>query len=187
MSVDFAAARTIMVDSQVRPQDVTNVALLDAMRRVPRESLFTEDKRYLAYADTDVEYTPGHWLLRPRDIGKLLQALAPRHGERALAIAAPYGAALLSAMGLAVTAVGAGDSPEGAFDVILCEGAVDNTPEAWRQALVPDGRLGVIEREGATGRAMLYMRTGDRVAARPLFDCAPAFLLGFAPKTAFVF
>jgi protein-L-isoaspartate(D-aspartate) O-methyltransferase len=46
-------------------------------------------KGYLAYADADVEYAPGRWLLRPREVGKLLQHLRPREGDKALAIAAP--------------------------------------------------------------------------------------------------
>src|SRR5579863_7111919 len=102
MSIDFATQRAIMVESQVRVADVTDYAIQDAMRVVARESLLPADKAYLAYADVEVEYAPGRWLLKPRDVAKLLQALKPRPGERALAIAAPYAAAVLEAMGLVV-------------------------------------------------------------------------------------
>ena len=103
MSFDFAAARTNMVDSQVRPSDVTDPRIHHAMRTLPREDFVPETKRHLAYADVQVEYAPGRYLLKPRDLAKLLQALEPRAGERALAIAAPYAAAALESMGVAVT------------------------------------------------------------------------------------
>jgi hypothetical protein len=92
MSSDFAAARLNMVESQIRTADVTDLPLQDALRVVPRETLVPAGKGYLAYADADVEYAPGRWLLRPRDVGKLLQHLRPREGDKALAIAAPYAA-----------------------------------------------------------------------------------------------
>src|SRR5271167_1001712 len=115
MSTGLAAARTNMVESQVRVADVTDYAIQDAMRAAPREALLAADKAYLAYADTEAEYAPGRWLLRPRDVAKLLQALRPRPGERALAIAAPYAAMVMEAMGLAVTRLDDGDlkSPAG--------------------------------------------------------------------------
>src|SRR5579872_2174018 len=89
MSADYAAQRANMVESQVRVADVTDYAICDAMRAVAREALLAPERRYLAYADTEVQYAPGRWLLKPRDVAKLLQALRPRPGERALAIAAP--------------------------------------------------------------------------------------------------
>src|ERR1700749_1595509 len=71
MTFDFAAARQVMVETQVRVADVTDLALQRAMRAVAREGFCPDDKRFLAYADTEVEYAPGRWLLRPRDVGKL--------------------------------------------------------------------------------------------------------------------
>src|SRR4051812_24634970 len=73
MSSDFAAARLNMVESQIRTADVTDLPLQDALRVVPREACVPAGKGYLAYADADVEYAPGRWLLRPREVGKLLQ------------------------------------------------------------------------------------------------------------------
>ena len=68
---DFAAARLNMVESQVRTHDVTDVRLHDAMRDLPRERFAPEGKAYLAYADVEVEYAPGRFLLKPRDVAKL--------------------------------------------------------------------------------------------------------------------
>jgi protein-L-isoaspartate(D-aspartate) O-methyltransferase len=189
MSAEFAAARANMVDSQVRPSDVTDLRIQDAMRAVSREALLPAAKAAVAYADAEIEYTPGRWLLRPRAIAKLLQALGPLAGEAALAISAPYAGAVLSAMGLDVTACDADaipERPEG-WPLIVCEGAVSQAPAIWLEALAPGGRLGVVERQGELGRAMIYLKTGSTVGSRPLFDSTPPFLAGFEPRPAFVF
>ncbi len=97
--MDFARARTIMVESQVRTADVTDQRVIDAMRTLPRELFAPAPKRTLAYADLELEAAPGRVLMRPRDLAKLVQALAPQPGERALEIAGAtgYGAAVLAA------------------------------------------------------------------------------------------
>jgi protein-L-isoaspartate(D-aspartate) O-methyltransferase len=189
MSADFAAERMIMVDSQVRTQDVTDAALIDAIRRVPRETLLPAARAYQAYADAEVEYANGRWMLSPRDVAKLLQALKPRPGERALAISAPYAAAVMRTMGLSVTERDAKDAAAlgGPFDLIVCEGAVAKAPADWLSALGVDGRLGVVERDGPVGRAMLYLRAPGTVGGRPLFDSTPPMMAGFEAQRAFVF
>ncbi len=97
--MDFARARELMVESQVRANDVTDTRILHAMRTLPRERFVPAQKRALAYADIEVEVAPGRTLLRPRDLSKLLQALAPHRHERGLEIAGAtgYGAAVLAA------------------------------------------------------------------------------------------
>jgi protein-L-isoaspartate(D-aspartate) O-methyltransferase len=208
--MDFTSARQNMVESQVRTNDVTDLQVQDAMRTVPRERLAVPAQAALAYADAEVEYAPGRRLMRPRDVSKLLQAVRPYAGERALAIAAPYAAAVMARMGLEVTAleaeeadarvrlalegeavaVGAGDlrSPRGGpYDVIVCEGAVERLPPAWLAALADKGRLGAVIRTGPAGKAMVYVRTGEAFGAREAFDAAASWLDGFEPKPAFVF
>ncbi len=190
MSADFAAARLNMVESQVRPSDVTDHALQDAIRIVARESLLPPAKAFAAYADSEVEYAPGRWLMRPRDATKLLQALQPRAGESALAIAAPYAAAVLEAMGVTVSRLDDGDlaaAPAGLFDLIVCEGAVAQTPESWKSALAIGGRLGVVERNGPMGKAFVHVRADDGVGGRATFDSAPPYLAGFEPVHGFAF
>jgi protein-L-isoaspartate(D-aspartate) O-methyltransferase len=189
MSADLAAARASMVESQVRTQDVTDLAIVDAMRAVARETLVPRGKAWLAYADAEVEYAPGRWLLKPRDIAKLLQALRPRPGERALAIAAPYAAAVMEAMGLRVDrAEGDELAPlPGEFDLVVVEGAVAKAPASWISALGLGGRLGIVERDGPVGRATIYVRSDDGVGARALFDSTPPYLAGFEPVRGFAF
>jgi protein-L-isoaspartate(D-aspartate) O-methyltransferase len=96
--MDLARARDIMVESQVRTADVTDTRILHAMRTLPRERFVPAQRRALAYADIEVEVAPGRTLMRPRDLAKLVQALAPQPHERALEIAGAtgYGAAMLS-------------------------------------------------------------------------------------------
>lgn len=74
--MDFAAARATMVESQVRTNDVTNHALQAALRTVPRELFAPKSKRTLAYGDLDLPIADDRWLMRPRDLSKLIQALA---------------------------------------------------------------------------------------------------------------
>jgi len=190
MSSDFAAARLNMVESQIRTADVTDLPLQDALRVVPRETLVPAGKGYLAYADADVEYAPGRWLLRPREVGKLLQHLRPREGDKALAIAAPYAAAVLEKMGLEVTRLDGEDltavSGSG-YDVIICEGAVPRAPASWTKALAVGGRLGVVEREGPVGRAVIYVHAEDGVGRRAVFDATPPLMAGFTVEPGFAF
>jgi protein-L-isoaspartate(D-aspartate) O-methyltransferase len=185
---DLAAARLNMVESQVRTADVTDVRIHDAMRAVLREAFLPQDKAHLAYTDIEAEYAPGRWLLKPRDVAKLLQALRPMPGDRALAIGAPYAAAVIEQLGVPVTRVEPGDVlPAGEFDIIVCEGGVACAPEAWTVALATNGRLGVVERDGPVGTACLYVRADDGVGRRDLFDAFPPVLAGFERSRGFAF
>ena len=187
---DFAAARLNMVESQVRPSDVTDVRIHDAMRALAREDFLPPAKAYLAYADIEVEYATGRALLKPRDVAKLLQGARPMPGERALAIAAPYAAAVMSHMGVEVTRLDEGDltpAGEGGFDLIVCEGAVAKAPQTWLDALASRGRLAVVERDGPVGKACLYVKAADGVGRRELFDGFPPLLAGFEPQHGFAF
>jgi len=186
MTSDLTAARINMVESQVRTSDVTDYEVQDAMRQVAREA-FCGGKTHLAYADVEVEYAPGAYLLKPRDVAKLLQALKPRAGEKALAIAAPYAAALLRQIGCSVDESDGAAPVAGAYALAICEAAVAETPAAWIAALAPGGRLAVIERQGPVGKAKLYLRTEADVGARGLFDATPPFLKGHEPRKSFAF
>jgi protein-L-isoaspartate(D-aspartate) O-methyltransferase len=97
--MDYARARTFMVESQVRPADVTDARIIHAMRTLPRERFVPANKRALAYGDLEVDVAPGRVLMRPRDLAKLIQSLAPKPTDRALEIAGAtaYGAAVLAA------------------------------------------------------------------------------------------
>ena len=55
----FATARQKMVDGQVRPSDVTDIRIIDAMLAVPREAFVPENKQALAYLDLDLDVSEG--------------------------------------------------------------------------------------------------------------------------------
>lgn len=185
---DPAAARLNMVESQVRVADVTDIRLHDAMRAISREALLAPGKAHLAYADIEAEYEPGRWLLKPRDVAKLLQALRPMPGEHVLAIAAPYAAQVLEHMGLSVARLDGDDLTNvsgGPYDLIVCEGAVGRSPPAWLAALALKGRLGVVERDGPVGKACVYVRAEDGTGRRVVFDATPPVMAGFAAQHGF--
>ena len=181
---DFARARVNMVENQVRTNDVTDLAIQDAMTDVAREAFCPPGKSHLAYAEAPIEYFPGWFLMEPRDVSKLLQALAPRPDERVMAIAAPYAAAVLARIGCRVTArvayhaaevvfeamseegvaVEEGDltSPgqDGPYDLIVCEGGLtENSAELDRRP----GR----RRPAGRGRAAWAGRQGPARHPRP--------------------
>lgn len=183
---DVAAARLNMVESQVRTQDVTDVRIHDAMRAIPREGLVAPRDAWRAYADVEVEYAPGRFLLKPREVAKLLQALRPMPEERTLAISAPYAAAVIAALGGRVQQVEVdGDLPQGPFDMVVCEGAVARAPQAWLSLLSASGRLGVVERDGAVGKACLYVHANQQIGRRDLFDSFAPVIAGFEAQHGF--
>ena len=187
---DLAAARLNMVDSQVRTADVTDLRIQDAMMTLPREDFVPKAKAYLAYSDAALEYAPGRSLLKPRDVAKLLQATRPVVGEKVLAIAAPYAAAILSTIGANVARHDGDDLsaiPAGPFDLIIVEGAVGHAPETWLGALALGGRLTLVERDGPVGKACLYVRNTDGFGRRVLFDATPPVLAGYGISAGFAF
>ena len=105
--MDYADARKRMVDGQLRPNKVTDLRLLEAMRDLPRESFLPPAVQARAYTDEEVPLPGGRALLEPMILGRLLQLAAVRPGDRALVLGAGtgYGAAVLARMGARVTAV----------------------------------------------------------------------------------
>ncbi len=71
--MDFEAARTKMVDNQVRTTDVTSHSVLRAFYTVPREAFVPEKAKSLAYIDADIEIGAGRFLMEASPLAKLLQ------------------------------------------------------------------------------------------------------------------
>ncbi|NNK17091.1 MAG: protein-L-isoaspartate O-methyltransferase [Sulfitobacter sp.] len=104
---DFAARRTMMVDTQVRPSDVTKFPIIDAMLSVPREEFVPAAQREAAYMGENLDLGQGRVLLEPRTLAKMLDALAISKAEMVLDIgcAMGYSAAVVAHMAEAVVAV----------------------------------------------------------------------------------
>ncbi len=105
--MDLEAARTAMIDSQVRVNDVTDRRLIAAMAAVPREVFAPASLRASAYADIMVETGPGRWMIAARDWSKLVNIAAIRETDRVLDIAGGtgYSAAVLTRVAASVVAL----------------------------------------------------------------------------------
>ena len=214
MPADLDRARFMMVEGQVRTNDVTDRALQSALRAVPREAFVAPSRRAFAYAEAPVEGLAGRMLARPRDLAKLLQDCEAGPGVTTCVIAggSGYAAALLAHMGANVTVledsaeradaaraacaglgltvearVGDLAAPPAGLDLIVVEGSVEQVPAGWTDALADGGRLAVVVREGPLGQARLYTKAGSACAWRRLFDASTPALAGFERTAGFTF
>jgi protein-L-isoaspartate(D-aspartate) O-methyltransferase len=208
---DFASRRVTMVDTQVRPQDVTKFPIIAAMLSIPREAYVPEAAREAAYVGLNLTLAPRRVVLEVRSLAKLLDALDVTPGESALVVAAGYGyaAAVLADMGTKVTALesdaamasaakanlagkaevveGAlASGVKGAFDVILIEGAIEALPEAIAGQLAEGGRIGAIFMEGPLGIAKIGHKLNGKIGWRQVFNATAPVLPGFEARRGFV-
>lgn len=95
--MDFAAARRIMVDSQIRPNDVTEPDLVSALLKIEREAFVPASRKGVAYSELEIETSEGRHLWTPRDFSKLVKYLEPAADDIALivGVGAGYEAAVL--------------------------------------------------------------------------------------------
>jgi len=87
---DFAVSRQHMVDGQIRTNDVTDLRIIRAFKSVPRESFIPKAKQAIAYSDVHIN-VDGRTVMRPRDFGKMLQALDIKPTDVALDIGCARG------------------------------------------------------------------------------------------------
>jgi len=171
---DFAARRTTMVDTQVRPSDVTKFPVIDAMLSIPREEFVPANRRAVAYSGENLDIGHGRVLLEPRTLSKMVDALDIQPDELVLNLGCGYGysAAVMSRMAEAVVAIE--DSAElaaeaqtrlndnGFFNVAVIQ--ADLTAGAPKQ-----GPYDVILIEGAIEEVpaaiLEQLRDGGRIAA----------------------
>lgn len=108
---DAALQRKNMVESQVRPSDVTDRRITAAMMAVPRERFVPAATAALAYMDEAIEVGPGQTLIAPRVFARLVQLAAVEETDKVLVIggASGYAAAVLARLANTVMAVDAGD------------------------------------------------------------------------------
>ena len=106
----FSTARQKMVDGQVRPSDVTDIRILDAMLAVPREAFVPPNQRALAYLDLDLDVGEGGpargFLIKPVVTAKMLQAAEIKETDNVLMVgcATGYAAAIVAKLAGQVTA-----------------------------------------------------------------------------------
>ncbi|VAV89289.1 Protein-L-isoaspartate O-methyltransferase [hydrothermal vent metagenome] len=71
--MDFSIARQNMVESQIRPNGITDLSLISALGQVERENFSRDINRSIAYLDEDLPIGNGRFLLQPMVLGRLLQ------------------------------------------------------------------------------------------------------------------
>ncbi len=72
---DFAVSRRMMVDTQVRPSDVTKFPIIDAMLNVAREDFVPAARRSTAYMGENIDLGSGRVVLEPRTFAKMLDGV----------------------------------------------------------------------------------------------------------------
>jgi len=187
---DFAAARRAMIDSQLRPEGVTDTAVLAVMASVPREDFVPEALRPLAYSDRPLVLGNGDTLMAPAAFAKLLTELQPRRGERALVIGSAngYAARVLEELGLKVDVAGAtGGDTKGKYDLILIDGAVEEVPERIIAQMAPQARLGTAVADDGVTRLAVGRVAGGSLGFRRFADADVPLLPGFTRPRAFTF
>ncbi|MEM9342199.1 MAG: protein-L-isoaspartate O-methyltransferase [Pseudomonadota bacterium] len=125
---DYVQRRTVMVDTQVRPSDVTKFPIIDAMLAVPREAFVPAGQREAAYVGENVSLGGGRVVLEPRTLAKMLDAVNPGPGDLALDIGCGlgYSTALLARLAEAVVAVESEPGWVGEAESGLSEIGADN-------------------------------------------------------------
>ena len=215
MPIDFNQARHAMVEQQVRPWEVLDRRVLDALGDVKREDFVPALHRKLAFADLALPLGDGEFMLKPVIEGRLLQALDLVPTDEVLEIGAGSGflTACLSRLARSVQAIelNAGfvaeaqrrlEALEAAnvrleqadaatwdtalrFNAILVGGAVAVVPERFQRWLKPGGRL-VLVRGAAPVQEAVCVRLGDAgPRVESLFETDIPYLRGFPPEARF--
>jgi protein-L-isoaspartate(D-aspartate) O-methyltransferase len=193
MTFDYARARELMVEQQVRPWDVLDVRVLETLSSLPREAFVSELHRPLAYADIALPLGNGEQMMKPVLEGRTLQSLLPQAGEEVLEIGTGSGflaaclgrlardvvsierhadladsaRARLQAQGLSNVRVETADAfawdTDRRFDAICVSGAVDAIPSRFLGWLRPGGRMFVVRGRAPAMEAVLLHHTGQGV------------------------
>lgn len=193
MTIDFAKARETMVEQQVRPWEVFQPRVLEAIGRLPRERFVADAHRALAYADLALPIGHGESMMKPVLEGRALESLAIGAGEDVLEIGTGSGyltaclAALardvvslerhadladaararLQAQGIANVRIETADAyaweSDRQFDAICVGGAVEAIPARFLRWLRPGGRMFIVHGHAPAMEAAL-VRPADGTA-----------------------
>lgn len=177
---DYAMQRRNMVESQLRPNKVTDERILVAMERLPREFFVPAEAAAMSYCDEDIALGGGRYLMEPMLLARMTQEAAITSHERVLEIGCGtgYGTALLASLCGHVTALdidsgllakaaanlrqlglqaqlhaapfARGLPEQGPYDVIIISGAVAEVSDHWLTQLAEGGRMLVVVRTGNT-------------------------------------
>ena len=107
---DYAAARANMIESQVRPNGITDRRIIAAMEGIAREDFVPDTRKAVAYMDEDIQLSTGsgqRYLIEVMAFARMLQQAGVKPGDKALVVGAAtgYGAAVISALAAHVVAL----------------------------------------------------------------------------------
>ncbi|AOF99113.1 L-isoaspartate family protein [Blastomonas sp. RAC04] len=210
---DFAAARRHMIESQLRPSDVSDPVVIAAMAVTRREDFVPAAQQHLAYIDRAVPLSGGRVLNPALSSGLLLTRAELSGNEKVLLIGAGTGylAALLAGIVARVVAVEdnralvehassalggmanvsviesdltQGHAADAPYDLIIIDGAVQQVPDSLVAQLAEGGRLLAGVDEAGVSRLAMGRRQAGAFALIPFADTDIAPLAAFArPKS----
>ena len=169
---DFKKRRIMMVDTQVRPSDVTKFPIIDAMMAVPREDFVPTALREAAYLGENIDLGGGRTLLEPRTFAKIVDALniQPHYVALDLGCGLGYSTAVLAHLCEFVVAVEDDSERAAEAQELLSQQGVDNAAVMegeLAQGAAKSGPYDVIVIEGAVEEvpeALLdQLREGGRI------------------------
>jgi protein-L-isoaspartate(D-aspartate) O-methyltransferase len=188
---DYALRRRTMVDTQVRPSDVTKYPIIEAMLAVPREIFVPAGRREAAYIGENLPIARGRVMLEPRTFAKMLDALDIRVDELALVVGTGlgYSAAVMARLAQAVVAVEEDETFAAEAEASLAEIGADNVAVVHAPlgaGAAQHGPYDVILVEGAVeelpAALMAQLKEGGRIACLfadgPLGVCRIGYRVG---------
>lgn len=154
---NYTAARTNMVESQIRTNKVTDPLIIEAMGEIPRERFVPETHLGVAYVDEDIAIAEGRYLMEPLVLARLLQAAEITKTDVVLDIgcATGYSTALIARLANTVVALESDPDLAATAQRLLAELDVDNVVviEAdLRQGYAEQAPYDVILFDGALAR-----------------------------------
>lgn len=213
----FAAARHNMVESQVRPNGITDHRIIDAMAQVKREDFVPAGRKTIAYLDDDVQLKEGRYLIEPMAFARMIHLALIKPTDRVLVVGAGtgYGAKIISMLAKSVVALesdpelaglardflagsknvevvegslAAGHAAGAPYDVIIVEGRIAAVPESLFAQLANEGRIVAAVGNTDVSKMQIATLTDGHRSSRFAFDVSIAPLPGFpVEKAAFVF
>ena len=214
---NFAAARHNMVESQVRPNGITDHRIIDAMAQVKREDFVPAERKTIAYLDEDVQLKEGRYLIEPMAFARMIHLALIKPTDKVLVVGAGtgYGARVIAMLAKLVVALesdaellglargflagadnievvegslAAGHGARAPYDVIIVEGRISAVPESLFAQLANEGRIVAAVGNTDVSKMQIATLTDGHRSSRSAFDVSIAPLPGFViEKAAFVF
>ena len=187
--MDFEKARFNMVEQQIRPWDVLDFDVLDALGDIPREKFVGAGFQGLAYADKELPLPNGGKMLEPKVVARLVQGLKLTKQDKVLEIGtgSGYATALLAALAGEVVTADSDAAELAALEnvfgtAVYVGGSVGRVPETLKRQLKDGGRMAVIVGGKPVQRALLITRDGGVFREKVMFDTLAAGLSDKADK-----